>query len=72
MTFVNAVEENRKYPDLDRGINTDTAIAVKALKRTYNLIMWFFVRDSWMALLPRWCGTIIIVLVILQLTGIVK
>lgn len=72
MTFVNAVDDNIKYPDLDRGIDADTAIAVKALKRAYNFVMWFFVRDSWMALLPRWCGTIIIVLVILQLTGIVK
>ncbi len=70
MTFVNAVEENRKYPDLDRGIDANAAIAVKVLKRTYNFVMWFFVRDSWIALLPRWCGTILLVLAILQLTGL--
>ena len=72
MTFANTAEENIKYPDLDVGVDINAAIAVKTLKRACNLIMWFFVRDSWMALLPRLCGTIIIVLVILQLTGIVK
>ena len=72
MIFANTAEENIKYPDLDRGVDINAATAVKTLKRTCNLVMWFFVRDSWIALLPRWCGTIIIVLVILQLTGIVK
>ena len=71
MTFANSAEDI-KYPDLDTGININSTAQAKMLKRTYNLIMWFFVRDSWMALLPRRCGTIIIVLVILQLTGIVK
>ena len=72
MTFADTIEESRKYPDLDRDIDINDTIAVKALKRAYNFVMWFFVRDSWIALLPRWCGTIILVLVILQLAGIVK
>ena len=67
MTFANTAEENIKYPDLDRGIDINAAVAVKAIKRTYNLIMWFFIRDSWMALLPRWCGTILFVIAILKL-----
>ena len=71
MTFANA-GENVKYPDLDRGIDVNSTAAAKTLKRAYNLVMWFFVRDSWMALLPRWCGTIILILVILQLTGVIK
>ncbi|HLD97586.1 MAG TPA: hypothetical protein VI934_04535 [Candidatus Nanoarchaeia archaeon] len=60
MTFANTADENIKYPDLDRGIDVNAAIAVKTLKRTYNFVMWFFVRDSWMALLPRivWDNTI--------------
>ena len=72
MTLTKTVEENRRYPDLDRDIDINATMAVKALKRAYNFVMWFFVRDSWIALLPRWCGTIILVLVILQLAGIVK
>ena len=72
MTLTKTVEENRRYTDLDRDIDINATMAVKALKRAYNFVMWFFVRDSWIALLPRWCGTIILVLVILQLAGIVK
>ncbi len=71
MTFANSAEDI-KYPDLDTGIDINSTAQAKMLKRTYNLIMWFFVRDSWIALLPRWCGTIILFLVILQLTGIIK
>ena len=71
MAFANSAEDI-KYPDLDAGIDINSTAPAKMLKRTYNLIMWFFVRDSWIALLPRWCGTIILFLVILQLTGMIK
>ncbi len=66
MTFANSAE-NVKYPDLDRGIDINSTAAAKAVKRAYNLVMWFFMRDSWMALLPRWCGIILLAIAILKL-----
>ena len=45
MAFANSAEDI-KYPDLDTGIDINSTASAKMLKRTYNLIMWFFVRDT--------------------------
>ncbi len=66
---VTNVAEKERYFDFDRGIGTNSGKMMKALIRAYNFLMWFFVRDSWMALLPRWCGFLLFLLAILRITG---
>lgn len=71
MAFTNAAVKE-KYFDFDRGIDANANKMTKALGRAYNFIMWFFVRDSWIALLPRWGGAIMIILTLLRLVGVIK
>ena len=70
MTLTNTAAKE-KYFDFDRGIDANANGIVKALGRAYNFIMWFFVRDSWMALLPRWCGAILYLIAILRLFRVI-
>ena len=70
MTAINIAEKER-YFDFDRGIDANASAVMKVLNRAYNLIMWFFVRDSWMALLPRWCGAILYLIAILRLFRVI-
>ncbi|MBI2143405.1 hypothetical protein HYU20_03635 [Candidatus Woesearchaeota archaeon] len=71
MAFTNAAAKE-KYFDFDRGIDANANSIVKALGKAHNFIMWFFVRDSWIALVPRWGGTLMLILTLLKLTGVIK
>lgn len=67
----NIAVEKDKYFNFDRDISANANILVKTMGRTYNFIMWFFVRDSWMALLPRWCGAVLYAIAILRLFRVI-
>ena len=67
MTLANTAQESDRYFDFNRNVDVNATKVTKALSKAYNFVMWFFVRDSWIALLPRWCGTIMLVLTMLRL-----
>lgn len=71
MTLTNAAQESDKYFDFDRNVDINAPEVTKALRRLYNFVMWFFVRDSWMALLPRWCGAILYLIAILRMFRVI-